>query len=234
MLSVPITYVSHGERYSDGTKYRNLRLCRFSRAFLWALIPLDTKRKNRFLCEVLINTRTLAPHSYHHEPRYICSRYGALTWEKVPRYCLDTILNGLRAISGLVVKGKTSSYLSEGRSSEGSSVIFPITAAWIICMAPGWTLFQLWLWSDSRRSTCGPRWQWFNLQHMQTVTLNSVAATTLLNDSLSHPTLPPHGPHHSINITTRFVCGPVIPTQLNPPGRQPPICVDPANCNCEQ
>ena len=54
-------------------------------------------------------------------------------------------------------------------------------------MASGWTYFQHSLWSDSRRSTCGPRCQWLNLQHMQTVTLNSVAATTLLNDSLSLP-----------------------------------------------
>lgn len=115
-----------------------------------------------------------------------CSRYGALTWEESPCYCLDRIVDGRRAISGLAVKSKTSSYLSEGRSSSRRAIFFLSTTAWVICMASGLTFFQHSLWCD-RRITCGPRCQWFNLQHMQTVTLNSVAATTLLNDSHSLP-----------------------------------------------
>ena len=152
-----------------------------------------------------------------------CSRYGALTWEERPRYCLDMILNGPRAISGLVVKSKTSSYLSEGRSSRSPAIFsraqqlelsvwpqtghsFSIRCEVTVGGAPrvGHAV------SESICKTCR-QWPW-------TLWLLPRYWTT---PSPFHPT-PPPGLHHSSNITTRFVCGPVIPTQLNPPA--PNLC----------
>ena len=129
-----------------------------------------------------------------------CSRYGALTWEERPWYYLHAILNGPRAIAGLVVKSKTSSYLFKGRSSRCPAILSRAQQLELSVWPQAGHSFSICC-AVTAGGARGPRCQWFNLQHMQTVTLNSVVATTLLNDSLSHPTPPPWAPsfnqHHN-------------------------------------